>query len=879
MTSHLPDFAAAQHLAVSAGQTRLSGSAAESDLALFYDLMVMGELVTKLTCAAALAAVEDDLDRTRYGFEFRLLRADGLGEWGSVLTEVLTGPANALLRADARPLVAEITRNLSTRGADEWQAVAMRGLHEASQAVDPELEALPEKASLRWWFSAFTRLRNRTRGHGAMTGAKASAAAPSLAASIHTLATELGLLRVPWMHLHQNLNSKYRVTPLAGDCSPFDHLKHETHHRFESGCVFVGVGSELCMTPLVASEAGSRMLYLANGSYSASNGTAEFLDYATDERRRLDRQAWSIPPDKLPPSETHGLPELDVIGETFANLPPRLPGYVSRSELEEKLVQLLLDDRHPVVTLVGLGGVGKTSLAIEVLHQVAAGGSYFAVLWFSARDMDLLPQGPKAVRSDVLTKEDVALSFVDLVKPKGVDGSRRSALTAWTAALADRDSGMPILFVFDNFETVADPNELYTYLDHFVRLPNKVLITTRMRDFKADYPVDVRGMSRTEFDTLVSVTSRALEIESLLTASYLDSLYEEAEGHPYMTKVLLGEVARSGVATKAERIMGKQEDALRALFERTFGLLSPAGQRVFLTLCSWKSMVPAIALEAALLRPKNERLDVQSAIDELNRSSLIELVDSDEGTTFLRVPLSAYLFGRAKLRVSPMKAAVELDAELLQRLGPTQPSEVSRGLAPRARRMMRVLAEDRAAGRDTADTEGVVRFMAESYPPLLLDTADMYLEGPNSDIASAKECVDSYLQRLPEDQRGWRKLVTIARQLHDSELELHARLQLAELPGADYVDISDAASAFARVRAELKVDRDIRGAHEEKLVRLMEARLDEATPLDLSRLAWLYLFQGRPAKAAEVVRQGLAIDPTNSHLLRLSQSPDLAGIL
>ena len=35
----------------------------------------------------------------------------------------------------------------------------------------------------------------------------------------------------------------------------------------------------------------------------------------------------------------------------------------------------------------------------------------------------------------------------------------------------------PILFVFDNFETVQNPPELFTWLDTYIRLPNKILIT------------------------------------------------------------------------------------------------------------------------------------------------------------------------------------------------------------------------------------------------------------------------------------------------------------------------------------------------------------------------------------------------------------------
>ena len=36
---------------------------------------------------------------------------------------------------------------------------------------------------------------------------------------------------------------------------------------------------------------------------------------------------------------------------------------------------------------------------------------------------------------------------------------------------------------------------MYNWIDSFIRLPNKALITIRYRDFKGDYPLEVIGMS------------------------------------------------------------------------------------------------------------------------------------------------------------------------------------------------------------------------------------------------------------------------------------------------------------------------------------------------------------------------------------------------
>lgn len=55
-----------------------------------------------------------------------------------------------------------------------------------------------------------------------------------------------------------------------------------------------------------------------------------------------------------------------MIGNVFTNMPPRREAYVRRPALENELRDRLLDARHPVITLQGRGGIGKTSLAFRL---------------------------------------------------------------------------------------------------------------------------------------------------------------------------------------------------------------------------------------------------------------------------------------------------------------------------------------------------------------------------------------------------------------------------------------------------------------------------------------------------------------------------------
>ena len=480
------------------------------------------------------------------------------------------------------------------------------------------------------------------------------------------------------------MSGKYRVTKYADGDSPFDPYKRNASDATPNG-VYVFLGRPLPVE-LMISDADASDFHSPNGGFN--NTTHEVISYLTGITRPADAKPYLAPSGQLPPSETDGLPALAIQGLAFGNVPPRTPDYVSRNELEQELLSALSRDNHPIVTLSGRGGIGKTTLAISVIHDLARLKRFEVVLWFSARDIDLLENGPKLVQQRVKTKGDIAREYIDLLGTR----NGKDPVGIFEVALRDGACGST-LFVVDNFETVSNPNEMYLWLDTHVRNPNKVLITTRHEEFKGDWPVPVGGMTEDEGMELIALFASHLGIDSLLTPQYKQELYTESGGHPYVMKVLLGEVAKAKRLPKIERIVAAQDSVLDALFERTFARLTPAANRVFLTLSSWRSIIPQIALEAILLRPANEKMDVAAAIDELRKLSLIEMNPSEADTNvYLSVPLAALEFGRRKLAVSPYKTSVQADVELLQSLGAARLTDLRYGIGRRLERMFSAIA-------------------------------------------------------------------------------------------------------------------------------------------------------------------------------------------
>ncbi len=756
---------------------------ADSDVAAFYSLLYTGEHVIKLTVCGLLAGLQDDRDRHRYNQMRTLVHADGIGEWATSLDAMLTGPGSQFILDDFRVIQREIAQR---QAEGTWQYEAMKLLHTVLEELDVEVERLGINIALRQWFHWFSLVRNKTRGHGATLGAECARVVAPLEASIVYIRDNLTLFSWEWAYLYRNLSGKYRVTSLSATADNFSYLKSKSNLSFLNG-VYIYRNSPL-RVELVVSDPDATDFLFPNGQFRGTE--YEVLSYITNERRRVDGSAFLTPPTALPSSETQGKPALDPQGNLWGNLPEAPADYIQRPGLEERLKEALLHERHEIVTLNGPGGIGKTSLALSVLWKLVADHKlrFEAVVWFSARDIDLLPvdQGRFALTGSQLMISPTSLSNSWNPSERNTKGFK--SVEYLSSALTHALLG-PTIFVFDNFETVVSPAELFRWLDTYIRPPNKILITTRTRDFVGDLPIEVPGMTEQEAGKLVDTVARRLGITELMTSEYHRELYEESGGHPYVIKILLGEVAKERQARRPSRIIADQEHILQALFERTYSVLTPAAQHVFLLLSSWRSVVPALGVEAVVMRNAEERIDVRAAIDELKRLSLIEEHTASEGEElFLSVPLAASAFGRRKLNASPLKIFIETDLELLRTFGAARKEDVRSGVRPRILRLIKRLAERVSTGQESLETyRPMLEFMASRVPAAWLDIAQLYKEEDSAQgIAWAKDAMRRYLESgdstVPAAQ-VWFQLAGLCRASRDPQGEMHALIEMADMPG------------------------------------------------------------------------------------------------
>lgn len=859
------------HRAIQQVMERAEAAKADSDFTYFFSLLLAGEALAKTVTLGILAAISDDKDRNRYRLEHLLVRSDGIGDWSQVVDDALTGPASQYLLAEARSEQKDLTR-LCQKG--DWQYDSVVALKAALDHLQIEAEGVPVKSDMKRWFRLFATLRNKTRAHGATRPADAGTAAVTLGNSINLFYHNFSLFRRPWAYLHRNLSAKYRVSNIGADASAFEYLKRETTHTFKNG-VYVCLGAPR-LVHLVQSDAELSDFFFANGGFRGKR--YELISYATDDKQQGDAAVYLTPPGSLPPSETEGHGELLPRGNCFSNAPDPAPDYIARPGLEGELLRLLMDDRRSIVTLVGTGGVGKTSLSLQVIHRLYAERRYEAIVWLSARDVDLLSIGPKPVRPLVLSAEDMSSYYAGLVLSKARLGEKEFNARVFFEQQMQKSELGSCLFVLDNFETTQNPLEVFTWIDSFIRLPNKVLITTRLREFKGDYPLEVHGMTDEEARLLIDRVSIQLGIGKLLTPDYVEDLIAQSGGHPYVIKILLGEVANAGGLEKITQIVASRDELLTALFERTYASLTPCAQRAIMTLASWASAVPRLALEAVLLRSINERQEVERGIESLLHYSLAEVQTAPQDKQeFISLPLVASIFGKKKLHVSPFKAAVQADVETLQMLGPSRSDDVHLGLAKRLERFIANISRRIEGGESFESYAPILDMICRAYNPGWLVMARWHMErGTLPDSEKAKIALRSFLENDPtgsESPEAWRLLGRASHQTGDSLGEVHALVERAQLGPVPFHDVSNTANLLNRLlrEHELDMDQDEKRQLAHRLLSVLEKRKREADADDYSRMAWLALHVGQEEKAIEYARAGLRSDTENRHCRKIAE--------
>jgi len=292
-----------------------------------------------------------------------------------------------------------------------------------------------------------------------------------------------------------------------------------------------------------------------------------------------------------------------------------------------KLDQMIRVEGRPwLVAIDGIGGIGKTSLAHDLVHSLLSSGRFHDIAWVSAKQEEFLPEvGLQATGRpalDVETLTDALLEQLD--HPAGLSSSPQEKRVALTRLLKER----PHLVIVDNLETVTDHQVLLPYLRHLAN-PSKFLLTTR---YSLKAQADVYALSLTELsqaDTLAFLAHeanvRGIGPLSQASATQLERIYAVVGGNPLALKLVTGQVSFLPLAQVLENLrqmQGKKTDELYTyIYWQAWRMLDAAGRQLFLSMPVIPNGTFAQLATASELEPET----LQTALAQLVALSLVQV--------------------------------------------------------------------------------------------------------------------------------------------------------------------------------------------------------------------------------------------------------------
>ncbi|MCB9421612.1 MAG: hypothetical protein H6667_17535 [Ardenticatenaceae bacterium] len=232
-----------------------------------------------------------------------------------------------------------------------------------------------------------------------------------------------------------------------------------------------------------------------------------------------------------------------------------------RERLDE-LGQYLFDPDGPgVIALVGIGGIGKTSLADAAVRQAIAQFAYQEIVWLRVNPDDVGPDHDPGFTADqVLT--GLAEKLCPHAAPQNRSTGLRQALKT-----------MPTLVVIDNLESAADTAFMLEMLQDLA-IPSKFLLTTRVRLPAAAsvHNIFLDELSAAAAADLVRHQAKLINLPDLTQApeALIAQIYAVTGGNPLAIKLVVGLTAVLPLPQILADLTAAQTSEIEAMYRHIY---------------------------------------------------------------------------------------------------------------------------------------------------------------------------------------------------------------------------------------------------------------------------------------------------------------------
>lgn len=274
-----------------------------------------------------------------------------------------------------------------------------------------------------------------------------------------------------------------------------------------------------------------------------------------------------------------------LLASTFRvchNLPNPPREFVGRKEEFADAISLLRpypESRYHLITIDGVGGVGKTALALEIAHHFVReydhldqSHRFSGIIWKSAKRVILTPSGIVPREQPLRNLADIYAEIAHALQRPDIKSARKEEQDSLVRqALA----GNRVLLIVDNLETVDDPRIVEFLLE--LPDPSKAIITTRHR-LEGARAIRLKGMNTEDALKLIKQETQSKEVA--LTEAECRALGEETSGVPLAIVWTIGQIGYGrSVGDAVLHLKSAGGDYAKFCFSESIELLHTRGKK------------------------------------------------------------------------------------------------------------------------------------------------------------------------------------------------------------------------------------------------------------------------------------------------------------